>query len=77
MLKATKKSIRRDYSVRINLYFVTIFVSISVNWFRREYGRTDSADSHESSESPTDGSFVRQPSFHYGHYRSASRSGRG
>ncbi|XP_026299995.1 protein unc-80 homolog isoform X6 [Apis mellifera] len=34
-------------------------------------------DSHESSESPTDGSFVRQSSFHYGHHRSASRSGRG
>ncbi|CAK9824157.1 Protein unc-80 homolog [Anthophora retusa] len=48
-----------------------------VNWFRKEYGRTDSTDSHESSESPTDGSFVRQPSFHYGHHRSASRSGRG
>ncbi|XP_043521274.1 protein unc-80 homolog isoform X3 [Frieseomelitta varia] len=48
-----------------------------VNWFRREYGRTDSTDSHESSESPTDGSFVRQSSFHYGHHRSASRSGRG
>ncbi|XP_076677709.1 unc80, NALCN channel complex subunit isoform X4 [Andrena cerasifolii] len=48
-----------------------------VNWFRKEYGRTDSTDSHESSESPTDGSFVRQPSLHYGHYRSASRSGRG
>ncbi|XP_026299996.1 protein unc-80 homolog isoform X7 [Apis mellifera] len=48
-----------------------------VNWFRKEYGRTDSTDSHESSESPTDGSFVRQSSFHYGHHRSASRSGRG
>ncbi|KYN10340.1 Protein unc-80 like protein, partial [Trachymyrmex cornetzi] len=48
-----------------------------VNWFRKEYSRTDSTDSHESSESPTDGSFVRQPSFHYGHHRSASRSGRG
>ncbi|KAG7191052.1 hypothetical protein KM043_007098 [Ampulex compressa] len=48
-----------------------------VNWFRKDYGRTDSTDSHESSESPTDGSFVRQPSFHYGHHRSASRSGRG
>ncbi|CAL7937444.1 unnamed protein product [Xylocopa violacea] len=48
-----------------------------VNWFRKEYGRTDSTDSHESSESPTDGSFVRQPSFHYGQHRSASRSGRG
>ncbi|XP_053975913.1 protein unc-80 homolog [Hylaeus volcanicus] len=49
-----------------------------VNWFRKEYGRTDSTDSHESSESPTDGSFVRQSSFHYGYYcRSASRSGRG
>ncbi|XP_071635615.1 protein unc-80 homolog isoform X3 [Temnothorax longispinosus] len=48
-----------------------------VNWFRKEYSRTDSTDSHESSESPTDGSFVRQPSFHYGHHRSASRTGRG
>ncbi|XP_034179249.1 unc80, NALCN channel complex subunit isoform X3 [Osmia lignaria lignaria] len=48
-----------------------------VNWFRKEYGRTDSTDSHESSESPTEGSFVRQSSFHYGHHRSASRSGRG
>ncbi|XP_070172138.1 protein unc-80 homolog isoform X4 [Polyergus mexicanus] len=48
-----------------------------VNWFRKEYSRTDSTDSHESSESPTDGSFVRQPSFHYGPYRSASRTGRG
>ncbi|XP_025991095.1 protein unc-80 homolog isoform X7 [Solenopsis invicta] len=48
-----------------------------VNWFRKEYSRTDSTDSHESSESPTDGSFVRQPSFHYGHHRNASRSGRG
>ncbi|XP_076183174.1 unc80, NALCN channel complex subunit isoform X2 [Ptiloglossa arizonensis] len=48
-----------------------------VNWLRKEYGRTDSTDSHESSESPTDGSFVRQSSFHYGHYRSASKSGRG
>ncbi|KAL0104477.1 hypothetical protein PUN28_017301 [Cardiocondyla obscurior] len=48
-----------------------------VNWFRKEYSRTDSTDSHESSESPTDGSFVRQPSFHYCHHRSASRSGRG
>ncbi|XP_043793963.1 protein unc-80 homolog isoform X2 [Apis laboriosa] len=48
-----------------------------VNWFRKEYGRTDSTDSHESSESPTDGSFVRQSSFHYGHHRNASRSGRG
>ncbi|XP_031838288.1 unc80, NALCN channel complex subunit isoform X6 [Nomia melanderi] len=46
-----------------------------VNCFRKENGRTDSTDSHESSESPTDGSFVRQPSFHYGHYRSASASG--
>ncbi|XP_072743186.1 protein unc-80 homolog isoform X2 [Anoplolepis gracilipes] len=48
-----------------------------VNWFRKEYSRTDSTDSHESSESPTDGSFVRQPSFHYGPYRSTSRTGRG
>ncbi|XP_014469276.1 PREDICTED: protein unc-80 homolog isoform X4 [Dinoponera quadriceps] len=47
-----------------------------VNWFRKEYSRTDSTDSHESSESPTDGSFVRQPSFHYGPHRSA-RTGRG
>ncbi|XP_067205239.1 protein unc-80 homolog isoform X2 [Linepithema humile] len=44
-----------------------------VNWFRKDYSRTDSTDSHESSESPTDGSFVRQPSCHYLH-RSASRS---
>ncbi|KAK2588606.1 hypothetical protein KPH14_006375 [Odynerus spinipes] len=48
-----------------------------VNWFRKEYGRTDSTDSHESSESPTDGSFVRQPSLHYGHHRSTSRTSRG
>ncbi|XP_032667266.1 protein unc-80 homolog isoform X6 [Odontomachus brunneus] len=48
-----------------------------VNWFRKEYSRTDSTDSHESSESPTDGSFVRQPSFHYGPHRSTSRTGRG
>ncbi|EFN85740.1 Uncharacterized protein KIAA1843 [Harpegnathos saltator] len=48
-----------------------------VNWFRKEYSRTDSTDSHESSESPTDGSFVRQPSFHYGPHRSTSRAGRG
>ncbi|EFN65650.1 Uncharacterized protein KIAA1843 [Camponotus floridanus] len=48
-----------------------------VNWFRKEYSRTDSTDSHESSESPTDGSFVRQPSFHYGPYRSTSRTSRG
>lgn len=54
-----------------------MFKLISVNWLRKEYGRTDSTDSHESSESPTDGSFVRQSSFHYGHYRSASKSGRG
>ncbi|XP_063984989.1 protein unc-80 homolog isoform X3 [Diachasmimorpha longicaudata] len=40
-----------------------------VNWFRREYGRTDSTDSHESSESPTEGSFGRQPSIRRGHYR--------
>ncbi|XP_076295580.1 unc80, NALCN channel complex subunit isoform X9 [Lasioglossum baleicum] len=46
-----------------------------VNCFRKENGRTDSTDSHESSESPTDGSFVRQTSFHYGHYRSSSASG--
>nr|XP_033339451.1 protein unc-80 homolog isoform X5 [Megalopta genalis] len=46
-----------------------------VNCFRKENGRTDSTDSHESSESPTDGSFVRQSSFHYGHYRSSSGSG--
>ncbi|XP_035727921.1 protein unc-80 homolog isoform X2 [Vespa mandarinia] len=49
-----------------------------VNWFRKEYGRTDSTDSHESSESPTDGSFVRQPSLHYyGHHRNTSRTSRG
>ncbi|XP_066582663.1 protein unc-80 homolog [Prorops nasuta] len=48
-----------------------------VNWFRKEYGRTDSTDSHESSESPTDGSFARQPSFHYGHHRGTTRTGRG
>lgn len=47
-----------------------------VNWFRKEYGRTDSTDSHESSESPTGGSFVRQPSLHRGHYR-VVRPGRG
>ncbi|XP_034937651.1 protein unc-80 homolog isoform X5 [Chelonus insularis] len=46
-----------------------------VNWFRKEYGRTDSTDSHESSESPTDGTIVRQASFHRGHYR-VSRPGR-
>ncbi|XP_011346095.1 protein unc-80 homolog isoform X3 [Ooceraea biroi] len=48
-----------------------------VNWFRKDYNRTDSTDSHESSESPTDGSFVRQQSLHYGHHRSASRTSRG
>ncbi|XP_020299995.1 protein unc-80 homolog isoform X4 [Pseudomyrmex gracilis] len=49
-----------------------------VNWFRKDYSRTDSTDSHESSESPTDCSFVRQPSFHsYALHRSSSRSGRG
>ncbi|KAK0161490.1 hypothetical protein PV327_009955 [Microctonus hyperodae] len=47
-----------------------------VNWFRKEYGRTDSTDSHDSSESPTEGSFVRQTSFHRGHYR-VTRPGRG
>jgi len=54
-----------------------ILSNVSVNWFRKDYSRTDSTDSHESSESPTDGSFVRQQSFHYGHHRSASRTSRG
>ncbi|XP_046741999.1 protein unc-80 homolog isoform X7 [Diprion similis] len=48
-----------------------------VNWFRKEYGRTDSTDSHDSSESPTEGSFIRQPSIHHAYYRSTSRGGRG
>ncbi|XP_074114400.1 unc80, NALCN channel complex subunit isoform X13 [Cotesia typhae] len=47
-----------------------------VNWFRREYGRTDSTDSHDSSESPSEGNFIRQASFHRGHYR-VTRPGRG
>ncbi|XP_049834730.1 protein unc-80 homolog isoform X4 [Schistocerca gregaria] len=33
-----------------------------VNWFRREYGRTESTDSHEGSDSPIEGGFVRQTS---------------
>ncbi|XP_031777864.1 protein unc-80 homolog isoform X3 [Nasonia vitripennis] len=48
-----------------------------VNWFRKEYGRTESTDSHESSESPTECSFARQPSLRRAHRRGVSRTPRG
>ncbi|XP_043466068.1 protein unc-80 homolog isoform X3 [Leptopilina heterotoma] len=49
-----------------------------VNWFRKEYGRTESTDSHDSSESPTESSFVKQPSLRRrGRQRGTSRTTRG
>lgn len=51
---------------------------VSVNWFRKEYGRTDSTDSHDSSESPTESSFVKQPSLRRrSRHRGTSRTTRG
>ncbi|XP_011502180.1 PREDICTED: protein unc-80 homolog [Ceratosolen solmsi marchali] len=48
-----------------------------VNWFRKEYGSTKSTNSHESSESPTECSFARQPSLRRNHRRGVSRAPRG
>nr|CAD7425389.1 unnamed protein product [Timema monikensis] len=35
-----------------------------VNWFRREYGRTDSTDSYDGRDSPIEGGLIRQASLH-------------
>lgn len=66
------QNIIRNY-LKVDFFFFWF----TVNWFRKEYGKTDSTDSHESSESPTEASFIRQPSLHHIHHRSTARGGRG
>ncbi|GLG97294.1 Protein unc-80 homolog [Gryllus bimaculatus] len=44
-----------------------------VSWFRREYGRTESTDSQDGSDSPGEGGFIRQPSLHAAYRQSTQR----
>ncbi|XP_066993860.2 protein unc-80 homolog [Anabrus simplex] len=48
-----------------------------VSWFRREYGRTDSTDSQEGSDSQQEGIFIRQASLHRPYKQSTQRGGGG
>ncbi|XP_046393341.1 protein unc-80 homolog [Ischnura elegans] len=44
-----------------------------VNWFRRDYGKTDQSETHDDSESPVEGTFNRQPSLHHSLGRSVEK----
>ncbi|XP_021940294.1 protein unc-80 homolog isoform X4 [Zootermopsis nevadensis] len=46
-----------------------------VNWFRREYGRTESTNSRDDNASPVEGAFIRQASLHYSHSKNLHKAG--
>jgi hypothetical protein len=46
-----------------------------VNWFRREYGRTESTNNHDDSASPVEGGFIRQASLHHSYSKSSQKAG--
>lgn len=51
-------------------------LNVPVNWFRREYRRTESIDSHEENDLPGEGGFIRQASLHQSSKNETRVSGR-
>lgn len=56
------------------IIFIILIICI-VNWFRREYGRSDSLESHDGSDSPVEGGLIHQAaSLHHSYSKSSQKS---
>jgi hypothetical protein len=64
---------KNDWRI-VSLDFI-IVLYLLVNWFRREYGRTESTNSYDDSASPAEGGFIRQPSLHQSYSKSLHKAG--
>jgi hypothetical protein len=50
-------------------------IYLLVNWFRREYGRTESTNSYDDNTSPAEGGFIRQASLHQSYSKTLHKAG--
>lgn len=55
--------------------FFNCVLCLLVNWFRRDYGRTESTNSHDDNASPVEGAFIRQASLHHSHSKNSQKAG--
>jgi len=66
-----------DFVIYLIYLFIHSFIHsfFVVNWFRRDYGRTESVNSHDDSTSPVEGGFIRQASLRHPYGKSSQKPG--